>query len=113
MTSRNLEYFGPRTKSSLFLVIRFYNCRHVILDPSPKAVTSFKYDDTLPNFPKDFETRLIKLKNCFSFVNCRKSRDLKTFVTAVIITVAVLDIIDVLRVLPVLAEPLFTEEVLY
>ena len=33
--------------------------------------------------------------------------------TAVIITVAVLDIIDVLRVLPVLAEPLFTEEVLY
>jgi hypothetical protein len=33
-------------------------------------------------------------------------------VTAVIITVAVLDIIDVLRVLPVLAEPLFTEEVL-
>ena len=41
----------------------------------------------------------------------RKRRDLQTFVTAVIICVAVLDIVDVLRVIPVLVEALFLEEI--
>ena len=37
----------------------------------------------------------------------RKRHELKTFVSAVIITISVLDIIDVLRVLPVLPEYLY------
>lgn len=41
----------------------------------------------------------------------RKSHDLKTFVTAVITCVAVLDILDVLRVLPVLSQSLFLDEI--
>lgn len=41
----------------------------------------------------------------------RKRHDLQTFVTAILITIAVLDIVDVLRVLPVLAETLFLEEI--
>lgn len=41
----------------------------------------------------------------------RKRHQLKTFVSAVIITIAVLDILDVLRVLPVLVEALFFEEI--
>ena len=41
----------------------------------------------------------------------RKSHDMRTFVNAVIICVAVLDILDVLRVLPVLVESVFGEEI--
>lgn len=41
----------------------------------------------------------------------RKRHDLKTFVTAVMITVAVLDIIDVGRILPVLSPEVFGENI--
>lgn len=41
----------------------------------------------------------------------RRRHDLKTFVTAVITTVAFLDILDVARVLPVLSEELFGHEI--
>ena len=41
----------------------------------------------------------------------RKRHDLKTFVTAVMVTVAVLDIIDVGRILPVLSEEVFGENI--
>jgi len=41
----------------------------------------------------------------------RRRHELKTFVTAVITTVAVLDIVDVVRILPVLSEDLFGIEI--
>lgn len=41
----------------------------------------------------------------------RKRQDLKTFATAVIVTVAFLDVLDVARVLPVMAESLFDNDV--
>lgn len=41
----------------------------------------------------------------------RKRHDLKTFVTSVMITIAVLDIIDVGRILPVLSEDVFGENI--
>lgn len=41
----------------------------------------------------------------------RKRQDLKSFATAVIVTVAFLDVLDVARVLPVLAESLFANDV--
>merc|ERR1712025_719312 len=41
----------------------------------------------------------------------RRRSELKTFVTAVITTVAVLDILDVLRILPVLSQDMFAMEI--
>lgn len=41
----------------------------------------------------------------------RKQRDLKTFATAVIVTLAFLDVLDVARVLPVLVKSLFDNDV--
>lgn len=41
----------------------------------------------------------------------RKRQDLKTFVTAIIITIAVLDIVDVARIVPILVESLFDNEI--
>ena len=41
----------------------------------------------------------------------RRRTELKTFVTAVITTVAVLDIVDVLRILPVLSPEMFAMEI--
>ena len=45
------------------------------------------------------------------FLFHRKRHDLKTFVTAIMVTVAVLDIIDVGRILPVLSEEVFGENI--
>ena len=46
---------------------------------------------------------------CFFF--SRRRSELKTFVTAVITTVAVLDILDVVRILPVLSPDMFNLEI--
>jgi len=44
-------------------------------------------------------------------IHNRRREELKTFVTAVITTVAVLDILDVLRILPVLSQEMFAMEI--
>lgn len=44
-------------------------------------------------------------------VHNRRRHELKTFVTAVIVTIAVLDIVDVVRILPVLSETVFKEDI--
>jgi len=44
-------------------------------------------------------------------IHNRRRTELKTFVTAVITTVAVLDIVDVLRILPVLSPEMFAMEI--
>lgn len=44
-------------------------------------------------------------------IHNRRRTELKTFVTAVITTIAVLDIVDVLRILPVLSPEMFAMEI--
>jgi len=44
-------------------------------------------------------------------VHNRRRHELKTFVTAVIVTIAVLDIVDVVRILPVLSETVFKQDI--
>ena len=48
---------------------------------------------------------------CFFFFVFRRRHELKTFVSAVIVTIAALDILDVARVLPVLSEDLSKESI--
>ena len=50
------------------------------------------------------------MKNYFYFLFSRR-HELKTFVTAVIVTIAVLDIVDVVRILPVLSETVFQQDI--
>ena len=49
--------------------------------------------------------------NAYFVLYSRRRNELKTFVTAVITTVAVLDILDVGRILPVLSRDMFDMEI--
>ena len=55
--------------------------------------------------------KCIELITRLAILFFRKRHDLKTFVTSVMITIAVLDIIDVGRILPVLSEDVFGENI--
>ena len=59
---------------------------------------------------RKYEMHWINNTTCH-FICFRKRHDLKTFVTSVMITIAVLDILDVGRILPVLSEDVFGENI--